>query len=489
MGGAVTAAEKTSPSLLEALFPIALLVSLLGASVAVYGEDSSYGPNQIALLLAALVAGLLGLRHGHGWPALEAAVVRAISVTMPACLILLAVGALIGAWILSGTVPYLILLAAELLSPSWYYAACCLICALISLSIGSSWTTAGTVGIALMGAAEALGLSPMITAGAIISGAYFGDKMSPLSETTNLAAAVAEADLFAHIRNMLWTALPALAIALLLFSWLSAAPEGASADVFAQLATALESEYDLGPLSLLPLLLLLALSVLRFPPVPVIAAGTLLALALALLTQYPAALSQAPAGLEGLPAALAGCWTVLYAGFESQSSVESVASLLTRGGMGSMLNTVWLILCAMVFAGVMEATGALARLVSAILSLVRGVASLQVSTLVTALVTNILAADQYMGVSIPGRLFQGAYARRRVHRLNLSRNLEDGGTLTSVLVPWNTCGAYMAATLGVGTLAYLPFCFFNMASFSVAVLWAFLGIGLVAPEAEAEPAP
>jgi len=286
---------------------------------------------------------------------------------------------------------------------------------------------------------------------------------------------------------MLWTALPALAIALLLFSWLSAAPEGASADVFAQLATALELEYDLGPLSLLPLLLLLALSVLRFPPVPVIAAGTLLALLLALLTQYPAALSQAPAGLEGFPAALAGCWTVLYAGFESQSSVESVASLLTRGGMASMLNTVWLILCAMVFAGVMEATGALARLVSAILSLVRGVASLQLSTLVTALVTNILAADQYMGVSIPGRLFQGAYARRGVHRLNLSRNLEDGGTLTSVLVPWNTCGAYMAATLGVGTLAYLPFCFFNMASFGVAVLWALLGIGLVAPEAAAEP--
>ena len=477
----MTAAEKSSPSLLEALFPIALLVSLLGASVAVYGEDSSYGPNQIALLLAALVAGLLGLRHGHRWPTLEAAVVRAISVTMPACLILLAVGALIGAWILSGTVPYLILLAAELLSPNWYYAACCLICALISLSIGSSWTTAGTVGIALMG------LSPMITAGAIISGAYFGDKMSPLSETTNLAAAVAEADLFAHIRNMLWTALPALAIALLIFSWLSAAPEGASADVFAQLARALESEYDLGPLSLLPLLLLLALSVLRFPPVPVIAAGTLLALLLALLTQYPAALSQAPAGLEGFPAALAGCWTVLYAGFESQSTVESVASLLTRGGMASMLNTVWLILCAMVFAGVMEATGALARLVSAILSLVRGVASLQVSTLVTALVTNILAADQYMGVSIPGRLFQGAYARRGVHRLNLSRNLEDGGTLTSVLVPWNTCGAYMAATLGVGTLAYLPFCFFNMASFGVAVLWALLGIGLVAPEAKPEP--
>jgi NhaC family Na+:H+ antiporter len=210
-------------------------------------------------------------------------------------------------------------------------------------------------------------------------------------------------------------------------------------------------------------------------------------LLLALLTQYPAALSQAPAGLEGFPAALAGCWSVLYAGFESQSSVESVASLLTRGGMASMLNTVWLILCAMVFAGVMEATGALARLVSAILSLVRGVASLQLSTLVTALVTNILAADQYMGVSIPGRLFQGAYARRGVHRLNLSRNLEDGGTLTSVLVPWNTCGAYMAATLGVGTLAYLPFCFFNMASFSVAMLWALLGIGLVAPEAAAEP--
>lgn len=228
-------AEKPAPTLLEALTPLVLLVGLLGASVALYGEDSSYGPNQIALLLAAIVAGLLGLRRGHRWATLEAAMVRSISVTMPACLILLAVGALIGAWILSGTVPYLILLAAKILAPDWYYAAACLICALISLSIGSSWTTAGTVGIALIGAAEALGLSPVITAGAIISGAYFGDKMSPLSETTNLAAAVAETDLFAHIRTMLWTALPSLALTLVLFSWLSAAPDTVGDDIFAQL--------------------------------------------------------------------------------------------------------------------------------------------------------------------------------------------------------------------------------------------------------------
>lgn len=479
-------AEKPAPTLLEALAPLVFLVGLLGASVALYGEDSSYGPNQIALLLAAIVAGLLGLRRGHRWAALEAAMVRSISVTMPACLILLAVGALIGAWILSGTVPYLILLAAELLAPDWYYAAACLICALISLSIGSSWTTAGTVGIALIGAAEALGLSPVITAGAIISGAYFGDKMSPLSETTNLAAAVAETDLFAHIRTMLWTALPSLALTLILFSWLSAAPETLGDDIFAQLERALDEEYALGPLSLLPLALLLVLSALRYPPVPVIAAGTLSAVALALVTQYPATQSQAPAGSDGLAGALAGAWTVLYAGFESQSSVGSVADLLTRGGMISMLNTVWLILCAMVFGGVLEATGALSRLVTALLSFVRGVASLQVTTLATGVATNVLAADQYMAVSIPGRLFQGAYEQRGVHRLNLSRNLEDGGTLTSVLVPWNTCGAYMAATLGVGTLAYLPYCFFNLTSFALAVLWALLGIGLVAPDGETQ---
>ena len=285
------------------------------------------------------------------------------------------------------------------------------------LSIGSSWTTAGTVGIALMGAAEALGLSPMITAGAIISGAYFGDKMSPLSETTNLAAAVAEADLFAHIRNMLWTALPALAIALLLFSWLSAAPEGESAGEFAELAAGLASEYDLGPLSLLPLLLLLALPT-AFPARCRLLRRVRCWLLLALLIACGAVAG--PTG-RGISAALAKL-TVLFAGFESQSASRRQPP--HPGGHGEHAQYV---AGAMVFAGVMEAPGALARLVSAILSLVAGWPAF--SCRPHDGVGNVLAADQYMGVST--RAFVRALSLGRVHRLNLSRNLEDGGTLTS----------------------------------------------------------
>jgi NhaC family Na+:H+ antiporter len=479
-------ADRT-PSLLAALTPVALMVALLAASVYIFGEDSSYGPNQIALLLSAAVAGLIGVRHGYRWEELEDGIVASISVALPAALILLAVGALIGAWILAGTVPYLIVLGATLLSPEWFYPACCLICALISISIGSSWTTAGTLGVALMGSAQAMDMSPAITAGAVISGAYFGDKMSPLSDTTNLAAAVAQVNLFSHIRNMLWTAFPALLVALAVFSLIGHGDGVADLGLFEALSRELEGEFHLSVFTLAPLALLLYLSLRRYPPLPVIGLGAVAGVVTALLFQFDAAVALAPAGLEGLPAALAGSWIALFDGYATASALPQMTDLLDRGGMSSMLNTVWLILCAMTFGGVMERTGLLRRLVADLLRLARGTASLQITTLGTGLATNILAADQYMSVALPGRLYEPAYRERGLHPLNLSRGLEDGGTLTSVLVPWNTCGAYMSATLGIATFAYLPWCLFNLASLAFSALWAVLGVNVI-PADEADDA-
>jgi NhaC family Na+:H+ antiporter len=464
------------------------MVGMLACSVAIFGENSSYGPNQIALLISAGLAGILGMRHGYSWEELEDGIVTSIGVALPAALILMMVGALIGTWILAGTVPYLIVLGATLLSPEWFYAASCLICALVSLSIGSSWTTAGTIGVALMGSAQAMEMSLPMTAGAIISGAYFGDKMSPLSDTTNLAAAVTRTNLFEHIRNMLWTALPALLVALLVFSLAGNADSETDTAMFDALEFALAEEYRLGPLTLLPLALLLYLSIRRYPPLPVVGIGALAGAAMALVLQFDTAVALAPEGMTGLPAALAGCWIALFDGYVTRSDLPQMASLLDRGGMSSMLNTIWLILCAMVFGGVMERTGLLQRLVADILHLAKGRASLQLTTLGTGFLTNVLAADQYMAVAIPGRIYERAFRERGLHPLNLSRTLEDGGTLTSVLIPWNTCGAYMSATLGIATFAYVPWCLFNLASVAFSILWAILGVGIVRNE-DPDPAP
>ncbi len=475
-----TLEPETRPAhLIEALLPVALLVTLLACSVAVFGEDASYGPNQIALLLCAAVAGVLALRRGIRWPELQDGIVTGITIALPAMLILLMVGALIGAWILSGTVPYVILISTNLLSPQWFYPAVCLICAMVSLSIGSSWTTAGTIGVALIGAGQALGLSPAITAGAIISGAYFGDKMSPLSDTTNLAAAVSRADLFEHIRHMTFTAVPAIIVALILFTLIGRGSADGESDLSAMLQAELGAEFRLSILSLLPLLILVILSARRYPPLPVLALGAVVGALIGVILQFDAAVALAPEGMHGLAAALTGAWIALFDGYQSSSGNEDITSLLNRGGMSSMLNTIWLILCAMTFGGVMERSGLLQRLLEAMLTFVRGTASLLMTTLGTSFLGNVLAADQYMAIAVPGRLFERAYQDRGLSPLNLSRSLEDGGTLTSVLVPWNTCGAFMAATLGVATFTYLPFCFFNLAAVGFALLWANTGVGLI----------
>lgn len=481
-------AETTTrqPGLLAALAPVIALVTLLGSAVFLFGEDASYGPNQIALLACAGLASLIGIGHGHSWESLQGGIVEAIRIALPALMILLLVGALIGIWILSGTVPYLIALGTQLISPAWFYPATCMVCAIVALSIGSSWTTAGTIGVALIGTAQVLDLSLAITAGAIISGAYFGDRLSPLSDTTNLAAAVSNVDLFDHIRNMLWNTLPAMALALIAFALLGGS--GATTPVeTSALDVAVAAEFRLSGWLLLPLLALFLLSALRYPPLPVLACGAVLGALLAAVFQPDNASAMAPEKASGGVAVVSGIWIALFDGYQAQTSDTAAAALLNRGGMSSMLNTIWLILCAMTFGGVMERSGLLLRLVEGLLRLATGGASLVLSTLATAFSSNVLTADQYMAIAVPGRLFEAAYRTRRLSRLNLSRALEDGGTLTSALVPWNTCGAFMAGTLGVATLSYLPFALFNLIAVAIGILTPLLRPGSILEDTAASP--
>ncbi|MBA4244905.1 MAG: Na+/H+ antiporter NhaC [Pseudomonas sp.] len=463
-----------SPSLLDALLPIGVLVVLLGLSVYLFGDGSSSGPNQIALMSAAFVAGLVGLKNGLRWSDIEEGILAGIHMAMKANLILLAVGALIGTWILAGTVPTMIWLGLKLISAEYFYVTSCLICALTALSIGSSWTVAGTLGIGLMGVAAGLGLDPAITAGAIISGAYFGDKLSPLSDTTNLAPAAAGADLFAHIRNMLRTTTPALLIALAIFFVLGQ-QAGASHDTgrIAEVLAALEAQFRLGWHLLLPVAFLLFLAMRQWAAFPAVFLAALLGAVFALVFQ-PEVMSRLADPAAGVLAPLKTVWSALFAGYESASGNAELDGLLSKGGMGSMLTTVWLIICAMCFGGVLERLGLLQRLLQSALRLVRSDSGLVASTITTSIGTNVITADQYIALVLPGRMYRAEYEKRSLAPTSLSRALEDGGTLTSVLVPWNTCGAYMAATLGVATLSYLPYCFFNLIMPVLAIVLAYV---------------
>ncbi|GAA5525003.1 malate-2H(+)/Na(+)-lactate antiporter [Microbulbifer aestuariivivens] len=469
-----TTIQHRKPSLGDSLFPLGILIALLSLSVYFYGADSSYGPNQIALLLCAGVAALMGMKNGRSWDDMEAGMLHGIGLVFGAILILLAVGALIGSWILAGTVPSMIYYGVQVLSPQWFYAASCIICAVVGLSIGSSWTTAGTLGVALMGIAAALGLSPAITAGAIISGAYFGDKMSPLSDTTNVAAAVTSNDLFLHIRHMLWTTMPAFLIALVAFAafGLAADTGNASAADIQALLDALREEFNISLVSLLPLALLLFMAWRKIPAYPTLIIGALVGCLIALVFEPETA--RRLGGDDGALAGIKGAWYSLFDGYKSTSSNENVAELLSKGGMSSMLNTVWLIVSAMAFGGAMERAGFLERIVGWTLSRVKSVGGLISTTVLTCFGMNAAAGDQYMSIIIPGRMFRDAYREKGLNSLNLSRTLEDSGTITSVLIPWNTCGAYMTATLGIATFTYAPFALFNILCPLLAIAYGWL---------------
>lgn len=442
----------------EALIPVVALIVMIRESLVRFE-----GTAHIPLLLAAAVAALAGWRSGHRWKSIEEGIVEGIAIGLKAVLILMVVGMLIGTWIAGGIVPMLIFHGLNLLSPSWFLVAACVICCVVSISTGSSWTTAGTVGIALVGVGQGLGVPLPMVAGAIISGAYFGDKLSPLSDTTNLAPAVAGSELFEHVRYMLFTTIPSLVMALAIYAALgwSVAGQGEVSELkVTLLQRALDAHFDLNPVLFLPPVLVILMVALRLPALPSLLAGVLLGGICAVAWQG-----------AGLKAVLAAA----QKGFVAKTGVEAVDQLLTRGGLESMMPTVSLILCALTFGGVMERTGMLAALAGGIMRLARGAGGLVSATVATCLGMNVLAPDQYLSIIVPGRMFREAYQRQGLHPKVLSRTLEDAGTLTSPLVPWNTCGAFMSTTLGVGAMIYLPYAFLNLLNPVIAIVIAFAG--------------
>jgi len=464
----------SEPPVWIALVPVLVLITLLGSSVYLFGDDATYGPNQIALLFAAGISQLIG--HRQGWSALHAAMIEGISLAMGACLILLMVGVLIGTWMLSGTAPALIYYGLGLLAPDYFYPAACIICALIAMTVGSSWSCVGTVGVALIGIAQVLELSPAIAAGAIVSGAYFGDKLSPLSDTTNLAPGLVGVDLFDHIRYLLWTTIPAMLAALGLYTLLTFMDGNVrvSNDSVNSTRNALSTMFDVGLVSLLPLALLIVMAIRRIPAYPTLAISSISAIVVAVVIQTDTVITFGSAGQEisSTEALVRGVWTVMTNGFEIDSGDPVIDTLLSRGGMASMLNTVWLIICAMVFGAAMERTGQLQSLATALLGRVHSTGSLIGATLATGIGMNILASDQYMAIVLPGRMYRLEFAKRGLHPVTLSRTLEDAGTMTSPLVPWNSCGAFMAATLAVPTLTYFSYAFVNLLSPVIAMIYA-----------------
>ncbi len=472
-----------------ALLPLGFLMLLLAGAVYLFGDGASSGPSQIGLMAAAGLAIILGLRRGQTWVELEQALIDGISLVMRACLILLLIGSLIGAWMLAGTAPAIIHLGLGILDPNWFYPASMILCSLVAISIGSSWTTAATVGLALIGIAQILGLSAEITAGAVISGAYFGDKMSPLSDSTNLAPAMVGVDLFTHIRHMFWTTSPAFVISLILFTWLGwgAGNTIESTSAIDSARETLEANYNIGFPAFLPLILLLGMSVKRIPALPTIAVGTIAGCIVAALYQTDTVrvFSGIAETMPGYAAIIKALWIAVTDGYVASTGDEGLDQLLSRGGMSSMLTTIWLIISAMCFGGVMEHTGFLRRIVLTALKGVKGTGSLILTTVLTSIGMNIVAADQYMAIVLPGRMYQLEYEFRGLAPENLSRTLEDAGTMTSALVPWNTCGAFMAATLGVATFDYLPYAFLNLITPVIAIVYGTFNIAITKLDVQA----
>ncbi len=484
--GEPTPPAPRPPSLLDALLPVIVLIGLLALTIALYGIDATTGPLQVALLLSAAFASLIAFKNGYTASAIADAAVGGVTSAVGAIFILLAVGSLIGTWNMAGTIPTVVDYGIRLVSPTWFYVAAAVVCALVGMVTGSSWTTAGTLGVAFVGMGRVLGLDEAIAAGAVICGAYFGDKMTPLSETTILVPQLVGGGLTVgeHVRNMFWTAGPALGISLVIFMVL-----GLSADPDAPVSTdeareALGTAYNISPINLLPLLLLVIFAIRKYPPFLSILGSALFAGILAPFTQWDAvrAFVDDP-DLGNVATGIKAIFSAMATGFISDSGFPKVDELFSRGGMASLLTTVWLVLGALAFAAVMEHAGFLQRLLLPIVSRTKRRGSLIAAVNGSGIGLNVVAGDQYVADVLPARMFRREFSRRRLAPQVLSRAVEDSGTVTSVLVPWNTCGAYIAGVLGVSTGAYAPFCFFNILSPLLDMLYGFLGFKV--PKAEA----
>lgn len=444
-------------SLPLALFTMAVLVISLVISLVVLGS----GPH-IPIVFATAVAALIAIKAGFKWEELEKYILETMGNSLQACAILLVVGILIGTWIISGVVPAMIYYGLKLISPKVFLLVACLMCAIVSLATGSSWSTVGTVGIALIGIGQSMNIPLPMVAGAIISGSYFGDKMSPLSDTTNLAPAMAGSQLFDHIKHMIYTVAPSSIISLVLYTILGFKYGNGALDASGinLILNGLKSSFAINPLLLIPPILVIIMVIRKVPALPGLFGGALLAAIFALVLQK---------------ASLSAVIQAAYRGFTSETGISTIDELLSRGGLSSMSYSITLIFVAMAFGGIIQRTGMLHVIIEKALSKAKSTGSLVLATILTCIAVNVLTASQYLSIVVTGSMFKERFAEQGLHPKNLSRCLEDAGTMTSPLVPWNNCGAFMATTLGVATLAYAPYAFLCYLNPIISIIYGYTG--------------
>lgn len=466
---------KKEPTLWLASLPLIAIIVLLTLNVVIFGVDATAGPNQIAMILSAGVAAIIAFRLGYSWDEIEHSIVKSITSAMGAILILMVIGALSGTWLLSGIVPAMIYYGLKILNPTIFLFAACVVCCIVSLATGSSWSTVATVGIALLGIGKTLGISEPVIAGAIISGAYFGDKMSPLSDTTNLAPAMAGTDLFTHVRYMVYTTTPTLVISLIIFLvWGFTLDTTVSSSETDAVLLAIDNAFNLNPLLFVVPAVVLLMIVRKMPALPALLIGSVLGGIFAVIFQ-PQVVNQV-SGIDGdyVQSSFMAVMKAMSIDTTIQTENAMITELLSSGGMYGMMNTIWLIICAMMFGGAMESCGLLRKIAEQIIQFAHSTGSLVASTAATCIFFNLTASDQYMAIAVPGRMYADTYRKRGYKPELLSRTLEDAGTVTSVLIPWNTCGATQAKVLGVSTFAYAPYCFFCIISPLMTILQAYI---------------
>jgi NhaC family Na+:H+ antiporter len=462
--------ENIELNIWEALIPVVLLMALLAYNI--FGKDGAWlgdYSNQYILLIGAVIAAIVGLFNKTTLATMIAEVWENLRSVLVPIVILLFVGALAGTWLVSGVIPAMVYYGLQVLSPSIFLPASVVIAAIISIATGSSWTTSATVGIALIGIGTALGIPTGMIAGAVISGAYFGDKMSPLSDTTNLAPAMAGTDLFTHIKYMSFTTVPTIIIALIVFTIISFNIDTSGSADISGLLTTMDATFNITPWLFLVPVGVVVLILLKTKPLVALGAGVLLAVVFALIFQ-PEVL-----GLIG-SSNMGALFSAITTDVAIVTDNATLNDLFTAGGMMGMLWTILLIICAMVFGGVMDGIGALSRITKALLSIAKSTFGLFSSTVLSCLGLNIVASDQYLAIVIPGKMFKQAFEDKGLAPENLSRTLEDAGTVTSVLIPWNTCGAYQAGVLGVGVGEYFVYAIFNWLSPIMTLIFAGFGI-------------
>ena len=468
--------ENKELNIWEALIPVFALVGMLAYNVFVFGDDALSGSNQFILLMGGAVAAIVGFFNKVSYEQMIAEVAENVRSTTGALLILLMVGALSGTWLVSGIIPAMIYYGLQILNPTIFLAACVVICAIISVATGSSWTTAATVGIALVGIGDALGISLGMTAGAVLSGAYFGDKMSPLSDTTNLAPAMAGGDLFSHIKYMTLTTTPTIIITLLVFIILGFTIDTAGVADTGSILENISGTFNVsGWLFIVPVVVIF-LIVKKAPPLLALLIGTLLGGLFALIFQPDIVATIGGGSSLNFESGYKGILNAITVDTNIATNDPALNDLFSSGGMAGMMGTIWLIMCAMVFGGIMDGIGALERITESLLKMAKTTFGLFASTVGSCLALNVTASDQYLAIVVPGKMFSKAYEERGLAPENLSRTLEDSGTVTSVLVPWNTCGAYHSSVLGVGVAEYGIYAVFNWLSPFMTLLFAALKI-------------